>query len=167
MDTPAETPIQDLAEDAIRLLAQGGSIRITVPADDAGRPVSHTYSGDVSRHVGEALRLADLACDAASDVCEAFFTGGNTGLMKLIYKLFATQWAYATFREDGSTQKIFTVESPNGALTIFFESDPPAWLVGGREGSTMDNRWFLRDHVLTLAVDASVQTDFTTITRIA
>lgn len=48
----------------------------------------------------------------------------------------------------------------------FDEMDPPSWLVGGRLGSTMDNRWFMYDHVYTLEVGESAFTDFQTITRI-
>ena len=51
----------------------------------------------------------------------------------------------------------------------FSESDPPAWLTGKGTavGSTMDCRWFWRDHVLTLEVGASIETDFRAITRTA
>lgn len=49
----------------------------------------------------------------------------------------------------------------------FTENEAPNWLrYGGREGSTMCNRWFWRDHVLTLEVGGSVDTDFWTIKRI-
>ena len=49
----------------------------------------------------------------------------------------------------------------------FSDSDAPNW-VSGKDtiaGSTMDCRWFWREHVLTLAVGESVETDFRTITR--
>jgi len=51
----------------------------------------------------------------------------------------------------------------------FSESDAPDWLTGANTvpGSTMDNRWFWKDHVLTLQVGQSIETDFRTITRIA
>lgn len=50
---------------------------------------------------------------------------------------------------------------------IFTEANAPVWLTSENTiaGSTMDNRWFWKDHVLTLAVGASVETDFQTITR--
>ena len=49
----------------------------------------------------------------------------------------------------------------------FQEDTAPNWLrYGGRKGSTMDNRWFWRDHVLTLEVGDTVDTDFWTIERI-
>jgi hypothetical protein len=52
--------------------------------------------------------------------------------------------------------------------TYFSEADAPKWLrEGGVKGSTMDHRWFWKDHVLTLAVGATIGTDFQTITRIA
>lgn len=50
----------------------------------------------------------------------------------------------------------------------FTEETAPKWLCeGGKEGSTMCNRWFWRDHVLTLKVGESVDTDFHRITRIS
>lgn len=49
----------------------------------------------------------------------------------------------------------------------FTEDNPPSWLIGGVPGSTMDNRWFWTGYVLTLAVGAHVETDFSRITRIA
>lgn len=59
----------------------------------------------------------------------------------------------------------------------FFESAPPEtftedtapdWLTSCNTipGSTMDSRWFWEDHVLTLKVGETVDTDFQTITRI-
>jgi hypothetical protein len=49
----------------------------------------------------------------------------------------------------------------------FTEANAPDWLTSKNTvpGSTMDQRWFWTDHVLTLAVGASVKTDFNTITR--
>lgn len=59
----------------------------------------------------------------------------------------------------------------------FFNSTPesfstlnaPAWLTSENtiRGSTMDNRWFWREHVLTLQVGESVKTDFHIIKRVA
>lgn len=51
----------------------------------------------------------------------------------------------------------------------FSEVDAPDWLTSADtiRGSTMDNRWFWKDHVLTLKVGVSVKTDFHVITRIA
>jgi hypothetical protein len=50
----------------------------------------------------------------------------------------------------------------------FTEKEAPEWLrFGGTEGSTMDNRWFWKGHVMTLSVGQSVETDFQKITRIA
>lgn len=49
----------------------------------------------------------------------------------------------------------------------FTEDTAPEWLKeGGIAGSTMDNRWFWNDHVLTLDVGKSIDTDFQTITRV-
>jgi len=49
----------------------------------------------------------------------------------------------------------------------FDEGTSPHWLkYGGREGSTMDNRWFWDNHVMTLKVGECVETAFQTITRI-
>lgn len=52
-------------------------------------------------------------------------------------------------------------------LERFSERDAPDWLTGSKTvpGSTMDCRWFWRDHVLALQVGASVETDFWVITR--
>jgi len=51
---------------------------------------------------------------------------------------------------------------------IFTEETAPDWLtsVNTVKGSTMDNRWFWNDHVLTLQVGESIETDFQTIKRI-
>ncbi len=52
--------------------------------------------------------------------------------------------------------------------TIFTEDSAPKWLKeGGVPGSTMDNRWFWNDHVITLKVGETVLTDFQSIRRIA
>lgn len=52
------------------------------------------------------------------------------------------------------------------SVDYFTEDDAPSWLCeGGLEGSTMDNRWFWNDHVLTLKVGEYVDTDFQRITR--
>jgi len=48
----------------------------------------------------------------------------------------------------------------------FTEKNPPSWLIGGLPGSTMDNRWFWNDRVLTLAVGETVDTDFHRIERV-
>lgn len=51
----------------------------------------------------------------------------------------------------------------------FTEEDAPDWLTGEKtvKGSTMDNRWFWDEHVITLNVGESVKTDFSCITRIS
>ena len=50
----------------------------------------------------------------------------------------------------------------------FTETTAPDWLTCAKciPGSTADARWFFRDHVLTLPVGGSIDTDFQTITRI-
>jgi hypothetical protein len=50
----------------------------------------------------------------------------------------------------------------------FDEESAPDWLTSRRSipGSTMDCRWFWRDHVLTLPIGGQVETDFRTIIRI-
>ena len=55
-----------------------------------------------------------------------------------------------------------------GMITHYTELDAPDWLTGRNtvRGSTMDNRWFWRNYVLTLKVGKSVETDFNKITRI-
>lgn len=52
---------------------------------------------------------------------------------------------------------------------IFTEDFPPDWLssVNTVKGSTMDQRWFYNEHVLTLDVGQSVDTDFTRIKRLS
>ena len=53
-------------------------------------------------------------------------------------------------------------------IETFTELDPPIWLSSEDSfpGSTMDNRWFWKEHVLTLSVGESIDTDFNTITRL-
>lgn len=55
-----------------------------------------------------------------------------------------------------------------GNPTVFSEANAPDWLTSRSTvcGSTMDHRWFWDDHVLTLQVSQSIDTDFQTITRI-
>lgn len=50
----------------------------------------------------------------------------------------------------------------------FTEDTAPDWLTSRNTvpGSTMDNRWFWTDHVLTLGIGELVNTDFQTIMRI-
>lgn len=50
----------------------------------------------------------------------------------------------------------------------FSEHDAPDWLtsVNTNPGSTMDHRWFWNNHVMTLQVGQSVDTDFQTVTRV-
>lgn len=52
---------------------------------------------------------------------------------------------------------------------VFTEATAPKWLTseGTIKGTTMDDRWFWNDYVLTLEVGQSVETDFSRITRIA
>lgn len=49
----------------------------------------------------------------------------------------------------------------------FSEDNAPEWLTSENsiKGSTMDQRWFWTDHVLTLHVGESIETDFNIITR--
>lgn len=63
------------------------------------------------------------------------------------------------------THDVFTDSEP----VRFTEHDAPKWLTSEHQipGSTMDNRWFWKGHVLTLAVGGTVQTDFRTIKRLA
>lgn len=54
-----------------------------------------------------------------------------------------------------------------GNPEIFTENTAPKWLrEGGLKGSTMDNRWFWDEHVMTLRVGEHVDTDFRRIERI-
>lgn len=57
----------------------------------------------------------------------------------------------------------------NGKSRRFSEIDAPDWLtsVNTIPGSTMDNRWFWKDHVLSLQIGESIETDFHVITRVA
>lgn len=50
----------------------------------------------------------------------------------------------------------------------FSEITAPDWLTSANtvKGSTMDDRWFWNEHVLTLQVGESINTDFRKITRI-
>jgi hypothetical protein len=50
----------------------------------------------------------------------------------------------------------------------FTEETAPAWLTSCNTvpGSTMDNRWFWEERVLTLEIGEYIDTDFTRITRI-
>lgn len=59
-------------------------------------------------------------------------------------------------------------DSPKEKAEFFTEDDAPKWLTSedSVKGSTMDNRWFWNDHVLTLPVGGIVKTDFRTIKRI-
>ncbi len=56
----------------------------------------------------------------------------------------------------------------NLGTTVFTEDEAPEWLTGENtvKGFTMDNRWFWKDHVLTLEVSESIETDFVAIKRI-
>ena len=55
-----------------------------------------------------------------------------------------------------------------GAIEYFTEEDAPDWLTSKNtvKGSTMDHRWFWTDHILTLEVGGSIETDFRKITRV-
>ena len=55
-----------------------------------------------------------------------------------------------------------------GEVTEFTDVNAPDWLTSANtiKGSTMDMRWFWRDHVLALPVGGSVDTDFQKITRV-
>ena len=55
-----------------------------------------------------------------------------------------------------------------GEITVFTEKDAPEWLTSENtiKGSTMDSRWFWKEHVLTLPVGRSIDTGFNTITRL-
>jgi hypothetical protein len=51
---------------------------------------------------------------------------------------------------------------------VFDENTAPKWLCeGGVAGSTMDTRWFWNEHVMTLSVGQTVDTDFHRITRVS
>lgn len=70
-----------------------------------------------------------------------------------------------------ATSLFFNSSGPSSDETLttqFDEESAPKWLcAGGLKGSTMDNRWFWNDHVLTLEVGQYVDTDFQRITRIS
>jgi len=52
-------------------------------------------------------------------------------------------------------------------ITLFFEDNAPTWLSkGGLKDSTVDNRWFFKQCILTLEIGQSVSTDFHIITRV-
>lgn len=63
------------------------------------------------------------------------------------------------------THSVFTDVEP----VAFTNETAPAWLTSAntRKGSTMDNRWLWEDRVLSLAVGASIETDFHKITRVS
>ena len=50
----------------------------------------------------------------------------------------------------------------------FDEDTAPDWLTStdSVKGSTMDSRWFWNEHVLTLEVGQTIETDFRTIKRL-
>ena len=52
--------------------------------------------------------------------------------------------------------------------TYFSEETAPTWLTSENtvKGSTMDDRWFWNDHVMTLEVGESIKTDFQDIKRV-
>lgn len=54
-------------------------------------------------------------------------------------------------------------------VCVFTEIDAPSWLTGGDSvlNSTLDNRWFWIEHVLSLNVGESACSDFRTIKRLA
>lgn len=56
----------------------------------------------------------------------------------------------------------------NSKVETFTELDAPEWLTAERTipGSTGDGRWFWDEHVLTLKIGESIDTDFSKITRI-
>ena len=68
-----------------------------------------------------------------------------------------------------SKQFEMTHEIYLGEPTRFSEETAPSWLTSENTvpGSTTDDRWFWKDHVLTLPVGGIVQTDFHTIKRVA
>ena len=65
-----------------------------------------------------------------------------------------------------SMTHIYYKKSP---VETFDEASAPDWLTGRNAiaGSTMDNSWFWRRHILSLAIGESVKTEFREITRIA
>ena len=64
-----------------------------------------------------------------------------------------------------SMQHVYSKESKP---KLFDESNAPEWLTSENttKGSTMDDRWFWNNHVLTLNINESIKTDFQTITRL-
>jgi hypothetical protein len=50
---------------------------------------------------------------------------------------------------------------------VITEETAPFWLKGNGKKSTMDNRWFWDDHVMTLKIGESVDTDFRRVKRIS
>lgn len=66
------------------------------------------------------------------------------------------------------TVPIFEMSSNILNKTVVFSEDTaPDWLrFGGVKGSTMCNRWFWNDHIMTLKVGDEVKTDNQTIKRI-
>lgn len=63
---------------------------------------------------------------------------------------------------------LFSIKSiVGGDLKTFTDETAPKWLCeGGVKGSTMDNRWFWNDYVLTLGINKTVKTDFSIIRRL-
>lgn len=57
--------------------------------------------------------------------------------------------------------KTFEAVHVLGKVLTFDEATPPEWL------THKETLWFYNGHVLTLAVGASVETDFNTITRLS
>lgn len=64
--------------------------------------------------------------------------------------------------------RIFSKYFQKDGFYEFLESEAPEWLTSENTvpGSTMDARWFWQEHVLTLEVGESVDTDFSRIIRI-
>lgn len=59
------------------------------------------------------------------------------------------------------------IDFPETGEETFTENTAPKWLCeGGRKDSTMDNRWFWDEFVLTLKVGEYIDTDFRRIERI-
>jgi hypothetical protein len=56
----------------------------------------------------------------------------------------------------------------NNEPEYFDEDTAPDWLTStdSVKGSTMDSRWFWNEHVLTLEVGQTIETDFRTIKRL-
>jgi len=54
------------------------------------------------------------------------------------------------------------------APIIFDEEHAPNWLTSKKsvKGSTMDQRWFWNDHILTMEIGQSIDTEFNCITRL-